>query len=147
MGFRLMKIFLTLVDLYRSKVKVKPQKLWDRISQKRYEIERKCQQKLDRKSCMGFWMAGIFLTSNDLWNSKVKVKPQKLWSRISRERYEIERKCQQKLDKKSCMGFRMLKIFLTSGDLQRSKVKVKPQNFWSRISRKRYEIERMCQQN
>ena len=38
------------------------------------------------------------------------------------------------------MGFRVVKIFLTSGDFQRSKVK--PQNFWSRISRKRYEIER-----
>ena len=33
---------------------------------KRYEIERKCQWKLDRKLCMGFRMAKIFLTSRDL---------------------------------------------------------------------------------
>ena len=36
-------------------------------------------------------------------------------SRISQERYEIERKCQWKLDSKSYLGFRMVKIFLTSG--------------------------------
>ena len=35
-----------------------------------------------------------------------------LLSRISRKRYEI--KCQQKLDRISCMGFRMVKIFVTS---------------------------------
>ena len=29
-------------------------KLWSRIYQKRYEIERKCKWKLDRKPCMGF---------------------------------------------------------------------------------------------
>ena len=34
-------------------------------------------------------------------------------------------KCQLKSDKKSYMGFQMVKIFLTSGDPQRSKVKVK----------------------
>ena len=39
------------------------------------------------------------------------------------------------------MGFRMLKIFLTSGDLQKSKVKIKPEKLQSRISRKQYEIE------
>ena len=50
----------------------------------------------------------------------------KILTRISRKRYEIERKCQKKLDRKSCMGFRMVNIFLTSGDLKRSKVKVKP---------------------
>ena len=37
-------------------------------------------------------------------------------SRISRKRYEIERKCEQKLDRKSYMDFRMVEIFLTSGD-------------------------------
>ena len=36
---------------------------------------------------------------------------------ISQKRCEIERKCQWKLDRKSCMGFRMMEIFLTSGDL------------------------------
>ena len=36
-----------------------------RISQKRYEIERKCQWELDRKSYMGFQMVEIFLTSRD----------------------------------------------------------------------------------
>ena len=33
---------------------------------------------------------------------------------ISQKRYEIERKCKWKLDSKSCMGSRMVKIFLTS---------------------------------
>ena len=44
-------------------------------------------------------------------------KPFKLWSRISQKRYEIERKCQWKLDRKSCMGFRMVKISLIWSDL------------------------------
>ena len=36
-------------------------------------------------------------------------------------------KCQKKLDRKSCMDFRMVGIFLTLDDFQRSKAKVKPQ--------------------
>ena len=59
------------------------------------------------------------------WPLKAKVKLWKFWSQISQERYAIERKCQDKLDRKSCMGFRMVKIFLISGDLLKSKVKVK----------------------
>ena len=54
------------------------------------------------------------------WPLKVKVKPWKLWSQISQKRYEIERKSQWKLDRKSCMGFRMGKIIFISGDLSKS---------------------------
>ena len=42
------------------------------------------------ESCIGSWMAEIFLTSDDHQKSKVKVKPLKLWSQISQKRYEIE---------------------------------------------------------
>ena len=45
------------------------------------------------------------------WPLKVEGQGQTLQTltRISRKRYEIERKCQWKLDRKSCMGFRMVK--------------------------------------
>ena len=57
------------------------------------------------------------------WPLKVKVKPWKLWSQVSQKRYEIERKCQWKLDRKSCMGFRMVKKFWSqvTSESQRSR--------------------------
>ena len=57
----------------------------------------------------------------------LKPQNQTLKSNISQKRYEIERKCQWKLDRKSCIGFRRLKIFLTPGDLWRSRSN--PENF------------------
>ena len=63
-----------------------------------------------------------------LWGlrSKVQVKPRKLRSRIFRKQFEIEINCQKKFDRKSCMSFWMVKMFLTSGKHQRSKIKVEP---------------------
>ena len=61
---------------------------------------------------MGCRMANIFLTSRDFQGSKVKVEPYTFRSQISQERYEIEKKCQWK----SCTGFRMAKLYLTSRD-------------------------------
>ena len=42
------------------------------------------------------------------------MRPSKFWPEFSRKWYEIERKCHKKLDRKSCMGFRMAEIFLIS---------------------------------
>ena len=52
------------------------------------------------------------------WPLKVKGQGQTLKTLKSNISKTVgDRKCQQKLDRKSCMGFRMVKIFLTSGDL------------------------------
>ena len=67
------------------------------------------------------------------WPLKVKVKLWELWSQISRKKYEIERKCQWKINRKPCLSFRMKREFLTSRDLLISKVKVKPWNVWSHV--------------
>ena len=56
-----------------------PWKCGNQITLKRYDIERKCQLKFDRKSCMGFQIVNIFQTSG---GSKVKVKPWTLCSQI-----------------------------------------------------------------
>ena len=45
----------------------------------------------------------------------IHIQNQTLKSNISKT--VRDRKCQWKLDRKSCMGFRMMEIFLTSGDL------------------------------
>ena len=47
------------------------------------------------------------LTSDDFERLMVKVKPLKLWSQLSSKRYDMEEKCQQKIDKKSSKSFRM----------------------------------------
>ena len=45
------------------------------------------------------------------------MRPSKFGPEFSRKRYEIERKSQQKLDRKSCIDFRMARRLLTLGDL------------------------------
>ena len=133
-------------DLLRSKVEVKPYKLWSRISWKRYALERKCQQKLDKEFSMGIRMVKIFLTSGDLWKSKVKVNPQNFWSQISqktvRNRENVSIEVREEVlyrfpNNKTILDLRWpLKV-----ESQRSKVKVKPLKRWSHISKTLYELE------
>ena len=63
MGFRMTEKFQTSGVLQRSKVEIKPWKNFEvkyLKNEKRYEIERKSQLKLDRKSCIGFQLTTNF---------------------------------------------------------------------------------------
>ena len=80
-------------------------RLWIRSS----KVSSSCTQCSDRKYSFSSSATSWFRTPNFL-RSKATDKAAGEW-------YEIERKCQKKLDRKSCMGFRMVNIFLISGDL------------------------------
>ena len=77
MGFRVVKTFFDLGRLSKVKGQGQNPKLLKSNISKTVRDRKKCQQKLDRKSCMGFRMLKIFLIPDDLLRSKVKVKSQK----------------------------------------------------------------------
>ena len=143
--FEWWKSHWTHANIENQRSRSNPKNFWNRISRKRYKTERKCQKKFDRESRMCFRRLETYSTKGIQQRSKVKVKPQKFWSRISRIRFEMKEKRRWKFDKKSCMSSRIMKIFSTQVDLLRSKVKIKPQKLRSRICRKRCKIERKYQ--
>ena len=65
---------------------------------------------------MGFQMVKICLTSGDPKGQRSRSNPKNFEVEYLEKRYEIERKCQWKLDRKSYMGFQKVNICLISGD-------------------------------
>ena len=105
--------------------------IWNQISQKRYEIERK----LDRKSCMGYR-----IVKKMTWRSKVEylgngtIKRasvnRRLWCRMSQKHVEMKNVNWSWIGNYN-MGFQTAKIWLTWVDLWRSKVKFELSKFRS----------------